>query len=431
MLVALASVTCNIPSRWRRQGEGQQRSISVSDAILGRPKARTTAFPILGAISFCHLLNDMMQALLPAIYPILKGGFDLSFAQIGLLTLTYQITASLLQPLIGLYTDRNPLPYSLPFGMGASMVGLVTLAFAPSYPVLLAGGVMLGLGSSIFHPESSRIARLASGGAHGLAQSLFQVGGNFGSALGPLLAAFFILPRGQGSLAWFAIAAFGGIVILTGLGHSYKSNGHARPPARGVALRHATLSRGQVGRAMTMLIALIFSKYIYLASFTSYYVFYLMHRFNLPTQMAQVYLFVFFGAVATGTVAGGPIGDRIGRKKVIWASILGVLPFTLALPYVGLPATVGLSVLIGLVLSSAFPAIVVYAQELLPGRTGMVSGLFFGLIFGVGGIGAAGLGGLADHMGIDFVYKVCSYLPLIGLLAALLPNVESTARKRV
>ncbi len=402
----------------------------MSQAVIGRSKTGTTAFPVLGAISFCHLLNDMMQALLPAIYPILKGGFNLSFAQIGLLTLTYQITASLLQPLIGLYTDRKPQPYSLPFGMGASLAGLVTLAFASSYLMLLAGGVMLGLGSSIFHPESSRIARLASGGAHGLAQSLFQVGGNFGSALGPLAAAFFILPRGQHSLAWFALVALGGIVILTGLGHWYKSNGHARPPVRGAIARHASLSRGQVGRAMAMLIALIFSKYIYLASFTSYYVFYLMHRFSLPTQAAQFYLFVFFAAVAAGTIAGGPIGDRIGRKTVIWCSILGVLPFTLALPYAGLQATVGLSVLIGLVLSSAFPAIVVYAQELMPGRTGMVSGLFFGLIFGVGGIGAAGLGGVADRMGIDFVYKACSFLPLIGLLAAFLPNVESTARKR-
>ena len=402
----------------------------MSQAMTGQRPAGTTAFPVIGAVSFCHLLNDMMQSLLPAIYPILKGGFNLSFAQIGLLTLTYQITASLLQPLIGLYTDRKPLPYSLPFGMGASLIGLVTLAFAPSYSMLLAGGVMLGLGSSIFHPESSRIARLASGGAHGLAQSLFQVGGNFGSALGPLIAAFFILPRGQNSLAWFAFAALAGIIVLTGLGHWYKSNGHARPRTRSAPVRHATLSSGQVGRAMAVLIALIFSKYIYLASFTSYYVFYLMHRFSLPTQTAQVYLFVFFAAVATGTVIGGPIGDRIGRKKVIWGSILGVLPFTLALPYVSLPATIGLSVLIGLVLSSAFSAVVVYAQELVPGRVGMVSGLFFGLAFGAGGIGAAGLGGLADWQGIDFVYKICSFLPLIGLLTAFLPNVENIVRKR-
>ena len=403
--------------------------VTLSQAILGRSKADTTAFSILGAISFCHLLNDMMQALLPAIYPILQGGFDLSFAQVGLLTFTYQLTASLLQPFIGFYTDRKPLPYSLPFGMGASLIGLVTLTFAPSFPVLLAGGMMLGLGSSIFHPESSRIARLASGGAHGLAQSLFQVGGNFGSALGPLAAAYFILPRGQSGLAWFALAALGGMVILTGLGHWYKRNGHARLPARNVVVRHATLSTGQVKRAMAVLVALLFSKYIYLASITSYYTFFLMHRFGLPTKTAQLCQFVFFAAVATGTVIGGPVGDRIGRKSVIWVSILGVLPFTLALPYVGLTATIGLSVVIGLVLSSAFPAIVVYGQELMPGRVGMVSGLFFGLIFGVGGIGAAVLGALADWAGIDFVYRVCSFLPLIGLLTALLPNVGGTTRQ--
>ena len=401
----------------------------MSQAILGRPKANTTAFPILGAISFCHMLNDMMQSLLSAMYPILRGGFDLSFAQIGLLTFTYQLTASLLQPLIGFYTDRRPLPYSLPFGMSASLIGLVTLAFAPSYAVLLVGGMMLGLGSSIFHPESSRIARLASGGAHGLAQSLFQVGGNFGSALGPLLVAFFVLPRGQSGLAWFALAALGGVFILTGLGHWYKRNGHARRPARNVVARHPALSAGQVRRAVAVLVALLFSKYIYLASIASYYIFYLMHRFGLPTQTAQLCQFVFFAAVATGTVIGGPIGDRIGRKSVIWISILGVLPFTLALPYVGLTATIGLSVVIGLVLSSAFPAIVVYGQELMPGRVGMVSGLFFGLIFGIGGIGAALLGILADRTGIDFVYRVCSFLPLIGLLATLLPNLRDAARQ--
>ena len=398
----------------------------MSQIAIGRPKAGTTVFTVLGAASFCHLLNDMMQALLPAIYPILKGGFNLSFAQIGLLTMTYQITASLLQPLIGLYTDRRPQPYSLPFGMGASLVGLLLLAFAPSYPVLLAGGAMLGIGSSIFHPESSRIARLASGGAHGLAQSLFQVGGNFGSALGPLAAAFFVLPRGRGSLAWFALAALGGMVILTGLGHWYKTLPQsARPAVRGTTAGHTALPSATVKRAMAVLVALIFSKYIYLASFTNYYVFYLMHRFHLPTQAAQVYLFVFFAAVAAGTIIGGPIGDRIGRKTVIWGSILGILPFTLALPWVGLPMTIALSVLIGFVLASAFPAIVVFAQELVPGRVGMISGLFFGLIFGVSGIAAALLGGLADRMGIDFVYRLCSFLPLLGLLTALLPNLQA------
>jgi MFS transporter, FSR family, fosmidomycin resistance protein len=401
----------------------------VSQAVIGRPKAGATAFHVLGAISFCHLLNDMMQSLLPAIYPILKGGFDLDFGQIGLLTLTYQITASLLQPVIGLYTDHKPQPYSLPFGMGSTLLGLVTIAFATSYPMLLAGAAMLGVGSSVFHPESSRIARLASGGAHGLAQSLFQVGGNLGSSLGPLLAAFIILPHGQKSLAWFALAALSGICVLTVLGRWYKSNGHARPATRRASVGHVSLSKGQIGRAIAVLMALIFSKYFYLASIFSYYIFYLMHRFQLPTKEAQIYLFVFLAATAAGTIIGGPVGDRIGRKKVIWGSIVGVLPFTLVLPYVGLWATIGLSVVIGFVLSSAFSAIVVYAQELLPGRVGMVSGLFFGFAFGMGGIGAAALGELADWTSIEFVYHVCSFLPLIGLLTAFLPNVEGPARK--
>jgi FSR family fosmidomycin resistance protein-like MFS transporter len=314
--------------------------------------------------------------------------------------------------------------------MLASMAGLITLAFAPSYESLLAGAAMLGLGSSIFHPESSRIARLSSGGAHGLAQSLFQVGGNFGSALGPLLAAYVVLPRGQAGLAWFAIAALGGMIIMTGLSHWYRSNGHAGRQAKRPVARNPSVTAGQIRLAMSVLVALIFSKYIYLASITNYYPFYMMQRFGLTTQSAQLCQFVFFAAVATGTVIGGPVGDRIGRKKVIWASILGVLPFTVALPYAGLETTIALSVIIGIVISSAFPAIVVYAQELIPGRTGMISGLFFGLIFGVGGIGAAVLGSLADRSGIHFVYQLCSYLPLIGLLTALLPNIESTARNK-
>ena len=401
----------------------------MSATILTRPTASGTVVPVLGAVSICHLLNDMMQALLPAVYPILRGGFDLSFAQVGTLTLVYQVTASILQPLIGFYTDSRPQPYSLPFAMLASMVGLVTLAFAPSYGVLLAGAATLGLGSSIFHPESSRIARLASGGAHGLAQSIFQVGGNFGSALGPLLAAYVVLPRGQTGLAWFSIAALGGMVIMTGLSHWYRSNGHARRPAKRAMTRHPSVTAGQVRRAMTVLVVLIFSKYIYLASITNFYTFYMMDHYGLTTQSAQVCQFVFFAAVATGTIIGGPIGDRIGRKKVIWASILGVLPFTLALPYAGLGPTIALSIVIGII-ASAFPAIVVYAQDLIPGRTGMISGMFFGLIFGVGGIGAALLGSLADASGIEFVYRLCSFLPVIGLLTALLPNIESTARKQ-
>jgi FSR family fosmidomycin resistance protein-like MFS transporter len=391
------------------------RTIAVSRGTTG------TAGAVLAAISFCHLLNDMMQSLLPAVYPILKGGFHLSFGQIGLLTLTYQITASLLQPVVGLYTDRRPQPYSLSAGMGFTLLGLLVLAWAPGYAVLLAGAALLGTGSSIFHPESSRIARLASGGRHGLAQSVFQVGGNAGQALGPLLAAFFILPLGRSSIAWFAFAALGGMAILSMLGSWYQAHGMAARPARKAEAAHGLPSR-RVGLALAVLVALIFSKFFYLASFTSYYAFYLMQRFHLSVQAAQVDLFIFLAASAVGTVAGGPIGDRIGRKRVIWGSILGVLPFTLALPYAAQSATVGLSIVIGLVLSSAFSAIVVYAQELLPGRVGLVSGLFFGLAFGMGGIGAAVLGVLADATSIGFVYRVCAFLPLVGVLAAFLPG---------
>ncbi len=396
----------------------------MNQTILSRPRVASTEFPVLSAISCCHLLNDLLQSLLPAIYPLLKGGFALSFAQIGSITLVYQVTASLLQPLVGLSTDRRPQPYSLPFGMGVSLVGLLVLALAASYPQLLVGAALLGLGSSIFHPESSRIARLASGGAHGLAQSVFQVGGNFGSALGPLAAAFVILPRGRASLCWFAIVALVGMALLTFVGHWYRKKGHAQPPARTVVGRHPHLSRGQVSRAMAVLVCLIFSKYVYLASITSYYIFYLMHHFSVAPQAAQIDLFVFLAAVAAGTVVGGPIGDRVGRKKVIWVSILGILPFTLLLPHVALQTTVVLSAAIGMILSSAFPAILVYAQELMPGRVGMISGLFFGLVFGVSGIAAAVLGKLADVQGIDCVYQVCAFLPLIGLLTAFLPDLE-------
>ena len=394
----------------------------MSQTIAAPYKAAGTA-PVLGAISFCHLLNDMMQALLPAIYPILKGGFALSFGQIGLLTLVYQTTASVFQPVIGMVTDRRPMPYSLPTGMSFTLLGLLALALASDYGELLAGAALLGIGSSVFHPESSRIARLASGGKYGLAQSVFQVGGNFGQALGPLLAAVFILPRGRTSVAWFTLAALGGILILCALGRWYKKNGHARRNRREPAARHA-LSRKRVGLAILVLLALIFSKYFYLASITSYYIFYLMHRFNLGVHAAQIDLFIFLAATALGTVAGGPIGDRLGRRWVISASIVGVLPFTLALPYVGLQATIFLSIIIGLILSSAFSAILVYAQELMPGRVGMVSGLFFGFAFGMGGIGAALLGMIADQTGIDMVYRICSFLPAIGLLTVLLPRVE-------
>jgi FSR family fosmidomycin resistance protein-like MFS transporter len=395
----------------------------LSQAVFEAPrKASATIFPVLWAISLCHMINDMLQSLLPAVYPILKGGFHLNFGEIGLLTLTYQITASLLQPLVGRYTDKNPLPYSLSAGMGFTLAGLVILGLAPSYGVLLAGAACLGVGSSIFHPESSRIARLASGGQHGLAQSVFQVGGNFGQSLGPLMAAFLVLPHGQHSLAWFALVAMLGIVILGALGNWYKAQ--PRPAARKAAGAAPALPKETVRRAMAVLIALMFSKFFYLASFTSYYIFYLMERFHLATQAAQIDLFIFMAAAAAGTVIGGPIGDRVGRKRVIWASIAGVIPFTMLLPYVSLPATIGLSVIIGLVLSSAFSAIVVYAQELLPGQTGMVSGLFFGLAFGMGGIGAAVLGQLADVSSMQFVYRICAFLPVIGLLTAFLPNIR-------
>ncbi|WP_255471122.1 MFS transporter [Paracoccus sp. M683] len=388
------------------------------------PSGGTAAFSVLGAASLCHFLNDMMQSLLPAVYPILQGNFALSFAQVGILTLVYQLTASIIQPFFGAYTDRHPLPYSLPIGMASSMLGLLTLAYAPSYAVLLAGAVLLGVGSSIFHPETSRIARLASGGSHGLAQSIFQVGGNFGSAVGPLAAAFIVLPRGQQGLAWFALVALAGMIILGALGRWYQVNHHARRPTETAPVRHASLSRGKVVLAMSVLIALLFSKYIYTAAFTSYYIFFLIEKFGIETRQAQLCQFVFFGAVAAGTLAGGPIGDRIGLKPVIWVSILGVLPFSLILPHVGLTATILLSGIIGFTIASAFPAIVVYGQDLMPGRVGMVSGLFFGFIFGIGGIGAAMLGGLADWKGIAFVFNLCSVLPAIGILAALLPDTR-------
>lgn len=406
----------------------QERPFPVSQSAASASPLRPIAFPVLGAISFCHFLNDTMQSLLPAIYPILKGGFALSFGQIGLLTLMYQATASLLQPLVGLYSDRGPKPWSLPCGMGFTLLGLLTLAYAPSYGLLLCGAALLGTGSSIFHPESSRIARHASGGAHGLAQSLFQVGGNFGTAMGPLLAAFFILPHGRHSLAWFALLALGGMALLTLLGRWYHNNSQPRQAGHRAGADAARLPRGQVVRALAILIALVFSKYFYLASITSYYIFYLIHHFHLSIRAAQADLFIFLAAAAAGTILGGPIGDRIGRKAVIWTSILGVLPFTLVLPYVGLSATIGLSIVIGAILSSAFSAIVVYAQELMPGRIGLVSGLFFGLSFGMGGLGAAVLGTLADHTSIEFVYRLCSVLPAIGLLAAFLPHARRPAQ---
>jgi FSR family fosmidomycin resistance protein-like MFS transporter len=383
-------------------------------------------FAVLLAISFSHFLNDTMQSLLPAIYPTLKTKFSLNFGQIGLLTFVFQVTASLLQPVVGLVTDKRPQPYSLAVGMGFTMLGLVMLSRAGSFPMLLAAAAMIGIGSSIFHPESSRVARLSSGGRHGLAQSVFQVGGNFGTAIGPVLAAFIVVPHGQRSIVWFSAIALLGMVVLSFVGRWYQNRmatNRRRPKA---ALHpHEPLPRIQVMVTIAILIALVFSKFFYLASISSYYTFYLIHRFGLSIQNAQLMLFVFLGAAALGTVIGGPIGDRIGRKLVIWVSILGVLPFTLLLPYVDLGWTIVLSFIIGFVLSSAMPAMIVYAQELVPGRVGLISGLFFGLAFGMGGLGAAAIGLIADHYGIVVTYRLCSVLPVIGLLAMFLPHIQA------
>jgi MFS transporter, FSR family, fosmidomycin resistance protein len=393
-----------------------------------RPAAERVAIPILVAISVSHLLNDLIQSLLPAIYPILKDAFHLDFGQIGLLTLTFQITASLLQPLVGYYTDLKPSPFSLVVGMGFTLLGLLTLSRADSYPLLLLGAALVGMGSSVFHPESSRVARMASGGRHGLAQSIFQVGGNTGSALGPLLAAFIVVPFGQSSIAWFSVVALLAMIILFNVGRWYQGRIavlKAKPRPTEARSRH---TRKRIVLSITILMLLIFSKNFYTASFSSYFTFYLISKFQVSVQDAQVYLFIFLGAVAAGTVLGGPIGDRIGRKYVIWISILGVLPFTLALPYVDLFWTAVLSVVIGLILASAFSAILVYATELVPGRIGMVAGLFFGLSFGMGGLGAAVLGHLADLTSIETVYRVCSFLPAIGLLTYFLPDEKPKAR---
>jgi len=382
-------------------------------------------FRILAAVSFCHVLNDMMQSLLPSIYPILKSSFHLNFTQIGFITLTFQITASLLQPVIGHYTDRKPMPYSLPIGMVFTLVGLLLLAIAPTFPLLLLAAALIGMGSAVFHPESSRVARMASGGKHGFAQSFFQVGGNTGSAIGPLLAVFIILPHGQIGSAWFSLAALLGILVLIRVSRWYKARlAHLQSKPAKHAEESVALPRKQVVTAIAVLIALIFSKYFYLAGLTSYYTFYLIAKFHVSVQSAQLHLFAFLAAVAAGTLIGGPVGDRVGRKSVIWCSILGVLPFTLILPYANLFWTGVLSIIIGFVIASAFSAILVYAQDLVPGRVGMISGLFFGFAFGMGGIGAAVLGKLADMTSIVFVYKVCAYLPAIGLLTGLLPNTR-------
>jgi FSR family fosmidomycin resistance protein-like MFS transporter len=386
-------------------------------------------FGVIVAISFCHMLNDMMQSLLPAIYPDLKANFGLSFGQVGLVTLAYQITASLLQPLVGLYADKRPTPLALPGGTLFSLAGLAVLSVAHVYPVLLLGACLLGVGSSVFHPESSRVARMAAGGRHGLAQSLFQVGGNAGQALGPLAAALVVVRWGQSSLAAFALMALLSGAVLWNVGLWYKHHGLARLVAGAKRKTgHAELPKRAAMKGVLILLALIFSKYVYLASLTSYFTFYLIHRFHTSVQTAQLHLFVFLTAVAVGTVAGGPLGDRFGRKYVIWFSILGALPFTLLLPFASLFWTGPLTVAIGLILASAFPAIVVFAQELIPGKVGMISGLFFGFSFGMGGLGAAALGWLADQAGIETVYHLCAFLPAIGLIAAFLPNLDRRAK---
>jgi FSR family fosmidomycin resistance protein-like MFS transporter len=387
--------------------------------------AERTVLSVILALSFSHLLNDTIQSLLPSIYPLLKANYGLTFTQIGLITFTFQGTASLLQPLVGLYTDRHPKPYSLAFGMGITLVGLVLLSHAADYHHILIAGALVGVGSSIFHPEASRVAHIAAGRRHGFAQSLFQVGGNFGSSLGPLAAALIIVPHGQQAVIWFTALAALGIVVLIKIGGWYRENlSHhlARAKARRAAT--ATLPRGRVAFSLAILIALIFSKYFYLVSLTNYYTFYLIDHFKVSVPTAQIYLFLFLFAVAAGTILGGPLGDRFGRKYVIWFSILGVAPFSLLLPHVGLSATVGLTMVIGVILASAFSAILVYAQELIPGKVGLIAGLFFGFAFGISGIASAALGRVADRTSIEYVFYLCSFLPLLGLLTALLPNVE-------
>ena len=386
---------------------------------------------VLLTLSAAHMINDILQALLPAIYPLLKDSYHLSFTQIGLISLTYQVTGSLLQPVVGFYTDRRPKPYSLPIGMTVTLIGLIVLSQANSFGLLCVSAATVGIGSSIFHPEASRVARMASGGQHGFAQSLFQVGGNFGTSLGPLLAAAIIIPRGQGHILWFTGLALVGIIVLTRIGGWYQRNLArlvAKPRAAGAA-ELPRLSSRQVIFALGILVVLIFSKYFYLISLTNYYTFYLMDKFAVSVQAAQVYLFVFLFAVAAGTIIGGPVGDRIGRKRVIWISILGVAPFSLALPHFGLLGTVILTVFIGLILASAFSAILVYAQELVTGNVGLIAGLFFGLAFGAAGIGSALLGRLADHTSIRYVFAVSAFFPLLGLLTAFLPEVE--AKKKI
>jgi MFS transporter, FSR family, fosmidomycin resistance protein len=419
----------------KMSSEAKLRAISA-DHVTGA--GAKTVLKVLLAISFCHLLNDTVQSLLPAIYPLLRDTFHLDFGQIGLISFTTTFTASLLQPLVGLYSDRHHKPYFLAIGMGITLIGLVTLSLAPSFATVLIAAALVGMGSSVFHPESSRVARMASGGQHGMAQSLFQVGGNAGSALGPLLATF-VLPRGQRSIAWFSFLALMAMIVLVDIGAWTRKRRAMQPELRAVPLAaharpmhaepHAHLPRKTIVWSLVVLVTLMFSKFFYLASLSSYYTFYLMDKFHVSIRSAEFHLFAFLGAVAAGTFFGGPVGDRMGRKVVIWYSILGVLPFTLLLPYANLFWTGILSVVIGLILASAFSTIMVFAQELVPGRVGTVSGFFFGLAFGLGGIGAALLGKLADATSIRFVYHVCSFLPAVGILTAFLPNLSPAKTK--
>ena len=389
-------------------------------------------YKVLMTISICHFVNDMLSSLLPAIYPMLKDSFHLSFAQIGLITLVYQMTASLFQPVIGYWADKRPRPFSLPVGMAFALVGLILLAMARDFTSLLGGAALVGIAAAVFHPESSRVARMASGGQHGLAQSIFQVGGNAGLALGPLLAAFFVLPRGLESMAWFSLAAFVAMVLLWGVGVWARDHGLSwKQFSTKHDVRPPNLSNARIAWSIAILLALLFSKFVYLACLRTYYTFYLIGKFHLSENAADVRLFVFLGAVAVGTLIGGPVGDRIGRKNVIWCSILGVLPFTMMLPYTNLFWTDVLSIVIGLILASAFSVIVVFAQELVPGKVGMVSGLCFGFAFGIAGVGAAILGWMADLTSINFVFGLCSYLPALGLLAAFLPNIEPPRFRKI
>jgi FSR family fosmidomycin resistance protein-like MFS transporter len=403
----------------------------LDDVRLPDNVGETPAFAILFTIGLCHLLNDIIGGLVPALYPLFKRSYSLTFAQIGLITLTYQITSSLLQPLVGLYTDRRPRPFSLMFGMTITLGGLIWLSRANSFHTIMVSATAVGVGSAVFHPESARVARLASGGQHGLAQSIFQVGGNFGFALGPLLAAFIVVGRGQRSIAWFSLDALLAMVLLFIIGTWYRRTVFSRKKVQAATTNvRSPLPPRKVAFSLAILLALIFSKYIYMSSIGSYYTFYLISRFHLPVQSAQIRLFVFFASTAAGILIGGPVGDRFGRKYVIWGSIIGVLPFTLILPYANLFWTGILTVLIGLILSSAFSAILVYAQELIPGKVGMISGLFFGFAFGVGGLAAAMLGKLADKTSIDFVYRTCAFMPAIGFLAYFLPNLEPARLRR-